>query len=264
MSDFARRLLVIDTESTGIDVATDRIVEIAAVYFVERRFESKRQMLVNPGRPIPQAASEVHGIKDADVRDKPPFQAIAERFLMHVDGRALSAEAPVLVGYNAIAYDVPLINAELARAGLSARLDPEVVVDPMIAVRWHLRHLRSRKLGDVCTHLGVVLEKAHRASADAEATGKLLFALVAQGHVPDSIDEVLEEQRRLRPLLDREFEDYSYWLYRDREDGALRLGAGKYCGEPLDEVDPGYLEFLHAKMSDLPDRVRSEFSRRLR
>ncbi|MFO0692963.1 MAG: 3'-5' exonuclease [Polyangiales bacterium] len=263
MDGWKRRLLVFDTESTGVDVATDRVVELAAVYFVDGKFEDKRQMLVNPERPIPKEATEVHGIGDAEVRGKPAFRDIADRFAMHLDGRALSGEPPLLVGYNAIAYDVPLLNAEFARAGHPARIDASHVVDPMITVRWHLRHLRSRKLGDVCERFGVKLANAHRAWADAQATGELLFALVAEGLVPEEPEAMLEEQERLVPLLEREFEDFSYWLYRDREDGALRLGAGKYCGEPLDDVDTGYLEFLCAKMSDLPERVRQEFERRL-
>ncbi len=259
MKSFATRLLSIDTESTGIDPANDRIVELAAVYFEERAYVSHRQMLLDPGVPIPKEAAQIHGIGDEQVKGKPSFGAVATNFLRHVDGEAEGAGPPVLVGYNAVAYDIPLLNAELARAGLERRLDPSLVVDPVIFVRHGLRHMRSRKLTDVCAHFGISLESAHRAAADARATGELLLRLVADGLIPDDVDQALALQHEFTAVLDAEWAEFGYWLYRDRKDGSLRLGAGKHCGQRLDAIDPGYLRYLLTTVADLGDAVRAAF-----
>jgi DNA polymerase-3 subunit epsilon len=263
MSGFDGRLLVFDTETTGLDVARDRIVELGACHFERRAYVEHRKTLLDPGVPIPADASAVHRITDARVAGKPRFADIAERFVAHLDGRAHGGAPPTLVGYNALAFDVPLVNAELARAGLTYRIDPEAVVDAMIFVRWHLRELRSRALEPVCERFGVKLERAHSAAADARATGELLFRLIEAGLVPDELDEAFAEQRELASRLALEWERFGYWLYRDRSEGFLRLGAGRYCGEPLDAVDTGYLEFLLKKVDDLPSGVREELERRL-
>lgn len=259
MTTFGTRLLVLDTESTGIDPAADRIVELAAVYFVDRAYTSHRQMLIDPGVPIPAEASAIHKIGDEQVRGKPRFADVAENFLRHVDGVAEGGAPPILVGYNAIAYDIPLLNAELARAGVARELEVEHVVDPVVFVRYRLRHLRSRKLGDVCSQYGVRLDSAHRAAADARATGELLLRLVEAGVMPDDVDEALRLQRAHLQVLDAEWEEFGYWLYRDRDDGELRVGAGKHCGARVTEVDPSYFRYLLKTVTDMSEPVRKVF-----
>ena len=169
--------------------------------------------------------------------------------------------APILVGYNAVAYDVPLINTELARHGMVDAIDANNVLDPIIFVRWSLRHLRRRSLASVCAHFGLKLDRAHSAAADAKATGELLFAMIDSGSIPDTPCAAFAEQDRVRPILEREWDEYSYWLYKDREEDVLTMGAGAHCGTPLQDVDPGYLEFLLGKVADLPEAVRAHFER---
>ncbi len=263
MPSFDDRLFVFDTETTGVDPASDRVVELGACYFEGRKFVEERRNLVDPGVPIPEGASAIHGITDARVAGKPRFRELAARFAAHLDGSAKDGARPILSGYNARAFDVPLLNAELERAGVDARIDVAEVHDPFVFVRWHLRDLRSRNLTSACGHFGIALEKAHSAAADARATGELLFRMIERGLVPDDPAEALEEQALLEGRLALEWEAFSYWLYRDRADGFLRLGAGRYCGEPLDDVDPGYLSFLLDKIEDLPRGVREELERRL-
>lgn len=258
------RVFVFDTETTGIDLDNDRIVELGAAYFERGARLQRRRMLVNPGRPIPPEATAVHHISDEDVRLASPFAEVGPRFVTHLDGSALGGPAPVLCGYNATRFDAPLLNAELARIGSAVRIDPERVVDPFFFALWHLRALRSRKLVFVCERFGVRLVDAHSAAADAVATGEVLFAMIREGLVPDDHDDALRAQSALRELLDLEWERWSYWLYEDRESGVLRMGAGKYCGAPVAEVDPGYFAFLVDKIGDLPEPVREIFAERAR
>ena len=261
MRSFDAPVFVFDTETTSLDPKEARIVELGAAHFEGRAFQGPRRALLDPGVPIPSACSEIHGITDEMVRGKPDFAAVAPRFLEHLDGERGQGEPPILVGYNAIAYDVPVINAELSRHRFEEAIDANNVLDPIIFVRWSLRHLRKRTLQGVCAHFGLEPGRAHSAAADAKATGELLFTMIAEGLIPDTPDEAFSEQDRLRPMLDREWDAYSYWLYRDRDDDVLRMGAGAHCGLPIEEVDANYLQFLLGKIDDLPEAVRAEFER---
>lgn len=250
---------VFDTETTGVCPDEDRVVELGAVCFAEGRIANERRMRINPGRPIPAEASAVHGIWDADVQSKPTFADIASRFSPYFDGRMHGGRAPWLVGYNAGGFDVPLLNAEFRRIPFAFHIDPKRVVDPMLFVRWHLRHLRSRSLENICLHFGIDTGRAHSALDDARATGALLFRLLDDGLIPPVVSEALRLQEQLRPQLEAEWQDFSYWIYRDRRDGRLRLGAGSFIGTAVTEASPDYLRSLLSKISDLPERVRATF-----
>ena len=108
------REILVDVETTGLDPAVDRIVEIAAI----RSDGSKLHHLVNPGRPIPRDASRIHGIKDEDVSDKPYFSDIAAEFVAFIGSDRL-------VAHNA-EFDISFINASLERSDM-ARLANGVV-----------------------------------------------------------------------------------------------------------------------------------------
>jgi DNA polymerase-3 subunit epsilon len=105
-----RPLVVFDLETTGIDVEKDRIVQIAMIRIEPGGERTTFETLVNPEQPIPPGASAVHGIKDEDVRDKSTFRQIrgeVEAFLTDAD----------LAGFNSVNFDLPLLQAELNRAG---------------------------------------------------------------------------------------------------------------------------------------------------
>lgn len=248
---------VFDTETTGVSAQLDRVVELGAVCLLGGQTSQERRMRINPEQPIPQGATAIHGIRDEDVVGKPTFSAIAERFAMYLDGRMHGGVTPWLAGYNAAGFDVPLLNAEFARVGCSICIDPAVVVDPMLFARWHLRHLRSRSLASICAHFGINVGRSHSALDDARATADLLFRLLAEGMMPPSVSEALRQQAELRLQLDAEWQDFSYWLYRDRNDGCLRLGAGSYIGTAVNDANPDYLRGLIGKVSDMPERVRA-------
>lgn len=248
------RILVFDTETTGIDPAEARIVELGAVAIAASKSVEKLHTFVNPGCLIPPEVSAIHGVTDDDVASAPTFAELAPRVAERFRG------FDVVAGYNAAHYDVPLINAELARAGSDFHVDERRVLDPVVFVRWHLRQLRDRTLGAICDHLAITLDNAHSAVADSIAAGRVLFHLVRLGLIPDDVDAALAAQAEHQAAEQVEGERWTYWLYTCRADGkTLRIGCGKHCGRRLDDVDPDYLRFLLRTIYDLPPAVRSEF-----
>jgi DNA polymerase-3 subunit epsilon len=195
-------LVAIDTELTGRDAAVDRIVEIACVVWRHGDVVARHSWLVNPGRSIPKEAFDVHGIGDDDVRDKPPFAAIAEEVLATVAGC-------VPVAYNAD-FDRAVLAAELARANyLGSSLPPAARkgvawIDPLVWARELQKLEKSRALGEVCARLGIELSRAHRAADDAEATLRVLSIFAADVRVPKTYGAFIAEQRRLARVHDED------------------------------------------------------------
>ena len=253
-------LTVFDTETTGIDTSKDRVVEFGAVSRIGGPYVAKieHHRYIHPQIPIPAEATSVHGITDTKVANELPFHEVAG------DLARVFQQAEVLVGYNAMSYDAAILNAEFERASHPYRIDLSKVLDPVIFVRHHFRHLRSRKLGDMCAFLGVVLDHAHSAVADSQATLDLLLELVRRKTIPEDVDEALRFQWHFSKIQEREQAHWTYWLYEDREDGQLRLGAGKHCGTLLKEVDVGFLRWAVNKLNDLHPNVRECFEREIR
>jgi DNA polymerase-3 subunit epsilon len=256
--------LVFDTETTGLDTATDRVVEVGACYFRgSERVGPGRAIRVNPEVEIPEGASAVHGIYGSDVADCPTFKDIAPRLISHFSGKESPAGPPVLAGYNAVRYDTPLLNAEFERHGFDFRIDPERVLDPLVFLRWHHRAWGRHKLELMAERFGVPLHNAHSASADAKATGGLLHALIVAGTIPNEPERALEAQATYSAKLEAEFDEFGHMIYRDRESGALHLGFGKHAGTPLEQAEPGYLRWCLDNMKDIPAETRQAFTERL-
>jgi DNA polymerase-3 subunit epsilon len=188
-------IAVLDTETTGRDPQNDRIVEIGIVIGVRGEVFKRLNWLVNPGIPIPDAAREVHGISDDDVKDAPRFAQIAGEI-----AEALRGVVPA--AYNA-SFDKSFVAAEVVRSGLLLDqlppcLRPEVEwVDPLVWARELQKYEKGKKLGDVAARLGIALENAHRASDDAEAALKVLYAFAGDARVPRTYAALIQEQRRL-------------------------------------------------------------------
>jgi DNA polymerase-3 subunit epsilon len=200
-------IALIDVETTGRDASVDRVVEIGIVVARGGEVVERKNWLVNPGRPIPKEATDVHKITDDDVKDAPPFAAV-----MSEVAAALSGCIPA--AYNA-AFDRAFLGNEVARAGaadaaaggagptaLQASLPPALRrnvewLDPLVWARELQQGERSRALGEVAARLGIALENAHRASDDAEAALRVLLILGRDVRVPRTYSALVQEQRRL-------------------------------------------------------------------
>ena len=196
----------IDTETTGRDPLVDRVVEVACVLWRDGGIVERKSWLVNPGCPIPKEAFDIHGIGDDEVKNAPPFSAIVPELYAIL-------ERHVPMAYNA-EYDRKILMAELGRVASVPVMAPPAFrkgvewVDPLVWARELQKLEKSRALGDVVQRLGIVLENAHRAAADAEATLHVFAAFLADARVPKAYGALIQEQRRLA----RAFEDErGYW-----------------------------------------------------
>lgn len=165
------REIVFDTETTGLDPKTgDRLVEIGCVEVVNR-FPTGRNFHVylNPGRPVPKEAFDVHGLSDEFLADKPRFDDVADDFIAFV------GEAQ-LVAHNA-SFDMGFINFELKASGRSIFGAERVVDTLMMARRKHPGAPAS--LDALCNRYGIDRSKRikHGALLDAELLAEVYLEL---------------------------------------------------------------------------------------
>jgi len=162
--------VVLDTETTGLDARSARLVQIGAVRVEgtiiknSERFET----LINPGIAIPPATTAVHGITDAHVRDQPKFSAIAGALAQFV--------GPSIVVGHTITYDLEILRREHELAGLVWR--PWRALDVRVLARLAAPTLAHHNLDRLCEWLEIEVEGRHTAMGDAVATAKLLVALI--------------------------------------------------------------------------------------
>lgn len=163
--NITRPIVFLDTETTGVDRKEDRIVEIAAIKIDSDGVRTKKNTKVNPERPIPSSASEIHGIYDKDVQDAPTFKAISKSLLKFLDGCDIA-------GFNSNSFDVPLLYNEFERSGLSWDISSVRLIDAGNI----FKILNPRTLSAaVLQYLGVEHTDAHGALADTRATMDVFF-----------------------------------------------------------------------------------------
>ena len=183
-----RPLAVFDLETTGTNPSEDRIVEIAIFKLQPDGGHESYEQLVNPGVPIPAAATRVHCIADEDVVDKPLFAEIApelNRFLHQCD----------LAGFNVKRFDLPCLAAEFRRAGLKFEVAGRAVLDAQQI--FHAAEPRNLSAA-VQRYLGCSLEGAHAAFVDVVATAAVLEAqLEAHPELPQDVAQLDKQFRGL-------------------------------------------------------------------
>jgi DNA polymerase III subunit epsilon len=188
-------IVMVDVETTGRDASQDRIVELAIVRGRGGEVVSRNAWLINPQRPIPAEVTAVHGITDADVKDKPRFADVCHEIVA-------ALEEAIPAAYNAL-FDRGFLHAEVERCALSVKVIPAALlkdvewIDPLIWARHIQASSRSRALGEVATRLGVQLDQAHRATADAEAALKILYRFASDAALPQGYGHMIQEQIRL-------------------------------------------------------------------
>lgn len=205
-----RPLVFLDLETTGLDTAKDRIVEIGLVKVLPGGARETIVERMDPGIDIPEPASKVHGIRNEDVRGlfgKPRFPKLATKLL------AFLGDAD-LAGFNSISYDLPLFVSECARHKVEFTLAGRRLLDAKVVFHtketsWDRYIMGPRDLtAAVRFYCGRQLEGAHSAGADASATADVLLA-----------------QLERYPDLPREVQGLHDWCAKARVQRGLREDA---------------------------------------
>jgi len=235
-------LAVFDLETTGIDVANDRIVEICvAKANMDGSVEVKTRR-INPTIPIPAEASAVHGIYDEDVVNEPTFKQIGksmEQFLAGCD----------LAGFNSNKFDIPLLVEEFLRADIPFEMKNRKLID----VQRIYYMMEPRNLTAAFKfYCDKDLEGAHSAEADVLATLQVLDAQVhkyentpMKNSEGETVYPIKNDMELLGKLSENNRIDFAgRMIYKD---GVEVFNFGKYKGKPVEEVlktDPGYYGWL--------------------
>ena len=241
-----RPLAILDLETTGVDPAEDRIIEISILKVWPDGSHDHKTRRVNPGIPIPPGATECHGITDADVANEPFFQVLANAVVAFLDGCDLC-------GYNLKRYDLRLLVNELRRCDVVLPLAGRRILDACEI--FHDREPRNLT-GAVKFYLQRDHEGAHGAAADVLATRDVLEAqLERYGDLPRTVAELHAA------FSDPDAADFE-GKFR-RVDGRLVFTFGKYSGDFLDDIaaDPvrrDYLQWMLGKdfFEDTKDLIR--------
>lgn len=230
MLKLTRPLAFIDLETTGINLGSDRIVEIGMIKILPDGNRSAKRKLLNPEMPIPQASSDIHGITNEMVKDAPSFKQAANDIRQFLDNCDLS-------GYNSNRFDIPMLVEEFLRAGVDFDMKGRKLVD--VQKVFHMMEQRTLTAAyKFYCHKN--LEGAHSAEADARATMEILEAQVERypqmGNTIDSIlkftgEEVVVDFAR-RFVMEKGVEVFNF---------------GKHKGRPVTEVlkaEPQYYDWM--------------------
>lgn len=188
------RVGVFDLETTGVDVALDRIVT-AHVGVLDRRGSeiAARTWLADPGVPIPEAASAIHGISTEQARrDGAPAHEVVAAIVSSL--RALLDQGVPIVAYNA-SFDLSMLDHEARRHGIAPLEAPSPVIDPLVIDKAYDRYRPGKRTLDVvAAHYDIALIGAHDASADAVAAGRVAQAIARRFDLPPTAGELHTRQ----------------------------------------------------------------------
>ena len=224
-------LVFFDLETTGINVASDRIVEISWLKVMPSGQESSHTQLVNPTIPIDPRATAIHGISDEDVKDKPTFKEIAKSLVREFEGCDLA-------GYNSNKFDIPLLAEEFLRAEVDFDLSRRKFID--VQVIFH--KMEQRTLAAAYRfYCQKNLEDAHSAEADTLATYEILKAQLDHYEDLENNVEFLSGFSAQKRNV-----DFAGRIILNEMDVEV-FNFGKHKGEPVEEVlqkDPGYFGWI--------------------
>jgi len=214
MLKLTKPLAFIDLETTGTNLGTDRIIEIAIIKILPDGTRSVKRKLINPEIPIPQASTDIHGITDAMVKDAPCFRQVAQelkQMLDHCD----------LAGYNSNRFDIPLLMEEFLRS----QIDFDMKGRRMVDVQKIFHQMEQRTLSAAYKfYCNKNLDNAHSAEVDASATYEILEAQTEKypsiGNTVESIlkatgeDVIVDFARRF--IMDNGVEVFNFGKFKGR------------------------------------------------
>ncbi len=231
MLQLIRPIAFLDLETTGVNLSTDRIVEIAIIKINPDQTRVVKRKLINPEMAIPQQSIDIHGITNEMVKDAPTFKQAGNEIKQFLDNCDLG-------GYNSNRFDIPMLMEEFLRAGMDVDLSSRRMID----VQHIFYTMEPRTLTAAYRfYCQKELENAHSAEADVDATIDVLMSQVEKyqqlGNTVDSILQTIGEEKIV---------DYARRFSFD-DKGVEVFNFGKYKGRSVQEVlksEPQYYDWM--------------------
>ena len=224
-------LVFFDLETTGIDIAKDRIVEISMVKVMPNGEEIVKTRRINPGMPIPPESTAIHGITDEDVKDCPKFKEIAKSLAAQIEGCDLA-------GFNSNRFDIPMLAEEFLRAGVDVDLNRRKFID----VQTIFHKMEQRNLTAAYKfYCNKDLANAHSAEADTMATYEVLKAQLDRYPELENDVNFLSKYSSFTNNVDFA----GRMVYNEK--GQEVINFGKYKGRLVEEElksDPSYYAWI--------------------
>ncbi len=224
-------LVILDLETTGVSIASDRIVEFSSLKVSPGGAEEWLTLRINPGIPISPEATRIHGITDADVANEPHFKDVARKIAAFIEGCDLA-------GFNSMKFDIPILCEEFLRVNVDFNPARHRYVD--VQVIFHKKEQRT--LGAAYKfYCHKELENAHSAQADTAATYEILKAQL------DRYTDLENDIGKLSAFS--AFNNNADLAGRIvfNEQGAEVFNFGKHKGKPVELVlkeEPSYYSWM--------------------
>ena len=259
--NLTKPLIIFDLEATGLDIVTDRIIQISYIKVNPNQTEERGNLLVNPGKRIPAEVAELTGIHDEDVAAAPTFKAIAAQLENTFKGCDFA-------GFNSNHFDIPLLAEEFLRAGIDFDFSKCRLIDAQTIFHKMERRNLAAAYKFYCGRKMEEDFEAHRADQDTEATYRVLMGELdmyepgkqeePERQLPNDMD-VLNEFSKNNNNVDfagriiwKEIKDPKGNVLLD-QDGKPRMqevfNFGKYKGWAVADVlqkDSGYYSWMLA------------------
>jgi len=226
-----RPIAFIDLETTGVNLSTDRIVEVAIIKVLPDGTRQVKRKLINPEMPIPAVVIDIHGITDAMVKDAPTFKQAGNELKQFIENCDLG-------GYNSNRFDIPMLMEEFLRAGMDVDLSTRRMVDVQ-----HIFYTKEPRTLSAAYkfYCEKELTQAHSAEADVNATIDVLLSQIKK--YPDlgnSVDTILAK------VGEEKVVDYARRFCFDTK-GVEIFNFGKHKGRPVLDVlkaEPQYYDWM--------------------
>jgi len=222
--ELEKPIVFLDIESTGTNPVQDKIIQISAV----KIFQNSKQeldILVNPCMPIKN--SEIHGISNEMVRNKPIFSDVAYEVINFIDGCDIGV-------YNGLRFDIPILSEELLSCGINVDFSKYRIID----VFRIYQQLRPRNLAACYKEFtGKEMSNAHNALYDSKATAEIWMNMVQHMHIEPEVDVQIQKFMPRDNVVDLS----GCFIYNDKKE--ILFNFGKHKGKSV-ECEPSYLNWM--------------------
>ena len=225
-------IVFFDLETTGVQVSSDRIVEISILKIFPNGNKESKTWLVNPTIPIPSESTEIHGISNEKVKNEPTFKELAPEIFKLIHNCDLA-------GYNSNKFDIPLLAEEFLRVGVDFDMKNRKAVD--VQNIFHKMEQRTL-IAAYKFYCNKELINAHSAEADTTATYEILLSQLEKYEELENNINFLSEFS----LLGGKFADMAGFI-RYNNSGEEILSFGKYKGVTLKQIwkeNKGYFSWI--------------------